>query len=85
MMAFLLSRAADRFVRLNLVEPQKDQLLLEAGLACVNRVKRIRRSPEVPGSPLKRLGLINQALGQAPPVSMNGAMFHVKHRPWRVV
>ena len=63
MMAFLLSRAAGRFVRLDLVEPQEDQLLLTAGLACVNRVKRMRRGPEVPGSPLTRFGLINQALG----------------------
>lgn len=63
MMAFLLSRAYGRFVRLDLVEPEDDQLLLVAGLACVNRIERMRRGPEVPGSPLTRFGLINQALG----------------------
>ena len=63
MMAFLLARTVGRFVRLDLVEPEDDQLLLAAGLACVNRIERMRHGPEVMESPLTRFGLINQALG----------------------
>ncbi|ARS52600.1 GNAT family N-acetyltransferase [Kushneria konosiri] len=63
LMAFLLSRAHGRFVRLDLVAPEDDRILLEAGLACVNRVERMRRGPEINDGPLTRFGLINQALG----------------------
>ncbi|WP_456268866.1 GNAT family N-acetyltransferase [Kushneria sp. AK178] len=59
----LLARAEGAFVRLDLVDPEDDEGLREAGLVCVDRVVRMRCGPAVDTGPLTRFGLITQAMG----------------------
>ncbi|GHC23827.1 N-acetyltransferase [Kushneria pakistanensis] len=59
----LLGRAEGTFVRLDLVDPEDDGWLTEAGLNCVDRVVRMRHGPEVNHESLNRFGLITQAMG----------------------
>lgn len=59
----LLARAEGAFMRLDLVDPDNDDWLSAAGLACVDRVVRMRRGPAVEEGPLVRFGLITQAMG----------------------
>ncbi|REC93819.1 GNAT family N-acetyltransferase [Kushneria indalinina] len=63
LMASLLARAEGAFVRLDLVDPEDDQWLVDTGLACVDRVVRMRRGPDSDAAALVRFGLITQAMG----------------------